>query len=161
MMKSKKEEAFIQVVSKYKEGLYREAYSILMNKEDAEDAISSAVLKAYTHLSDIHDMKNTKAWLFRIVINECKDMLRQRSKLKYSDVPITEVAIEDTDATQDLYEFVSQLEPQFKEVILLFYYEGFKIREIAQILDIPEGTVKSRLARAKEYLKVFIQKENL
>lgn len=159
MKKSKYDKVFVEVITNNKEGLYREAYSFLLNKEDAEDAVSNAILKAYSNLSELQNIGKMRAWLFRILINECKDMLKKQSRIKYSDMPITELESEETRETGDLYEMVCGLESQFKEITLLFYFENFKVKEIAEILNIPEGTVKSRLARAREQLRELIKKK--
>ena len=157
MKNSKQDKMFVEVVTNNKEGFYREAYSYLLNKEDAEDAVSNAILKAYSKLSERQNLSKMRAWIYLILINECKDMIRKKSKLKYSDVPITELVMEEVNDKTDLYELVCSLESQFKEITLLFYFENFRIKEIAEILDIPEGTVKSRLARSRKQLKEMIK----
>lgn len=161
MKENKYDKIFVEVITNNKEGLYREAYSFLLNKEDAEDAVSSAILKAYSNLSKLQNIGKMRAWLFRILINECKDMWKKQRGIKYSDVPIAELESVETSETGDLYEMVCELESQFKETALLYYFENFKIKEIAEILNIPEGTVKSRLARARIQLKELIKRKGI
>lgn len=159
---SKKEQkridCFVNVVEEHKTALFRLAFSIVLNKEDAEDAVSDAILKAYSHLEDLKNIKKMKAWLFQILVNESKNCLKKRQKIEFSDVFVDRAPQEAE--TSDLFEFVCQLEERFREVIILYYFEGFRVKEIAKILEINEGTVKSRLSRARLKLKQYIETNN-
>lgn len=161
-MKKYEVELFLDMIRDNKAAFFRASYSFLLNKEDAEDAVSNAVLKAYTHLSDLRSTRKMKAWFYGILVNECKDMLRKQKQISYVSYETEEVDIEKTGPNEempDLYRYICQSEPVFREVIILFYFAGFNGKEIARMLDVPEGTVKSRLSRAKKKLKNFIEKE--
>ena len=166
MKKSGHETKFIALVKENQSGLYREAYSYLHNKEDAEDAVSNMIVKAYSNLERLEDCRKMRSWLYRILVNECKDMLRKRSRVQFADTAEMEFLKEETTFSQeaggepDLYECICRLEAPFREVTFLFYYEEFKVKEIAMILGIAEGTVKSRLARARQQLKKMIGRKD-
>lgn len=149
---------FIKTVSDNKTAMYRLAYSFVLSKHDAEDVVSEAVLKAYSHLDELRKMNKMKAWLFRIIVNESKICLKKRSRIELVD-DVSEFEEEGgyEEETYDLLEFVYRLDDNYKEVIMLYYFEEFRVREIANILSISEGTVKSRLSRARVKLKRFLE----
>ena len=72
-----------------KTGLYREAYSYLQNAADAEDAVSNTILKAYEKIETLKDIRKMKAWLYRILVNECKDMIKKRNKWSYVEMSVS------------------------------------------------------------------------
>ena len=167
MKKNGRETKFIALVKENQGGLYREAYSYLHNKEDAEDAVSNMIVKAYSNLERLEDVRKMRSWLYRILVNECKDMLRKRSRVQFADATEMESVQSETSFSQetgtdepDLYECICRLEDPFREVTLLFYYEEFKVKEIATILGVAEGTVKSRLARDRQQLKEMIDRKD-
>lgn len=151
---------FIETVDANKTAMFRLAYSIVLNKEDAEDVVSESILKAYSHLYELRNTKKMKAWLFQILVNESKTCLRKRKRIELvDDFSKFENRISETNngTSSDLLEYVYQLEDIYKEIIILYYFEQFRIREIAKILNLSEGTVKSRLFRARSELKKFLE----
>lgn len=152
---------FIETVDQNRTAMFRLAYSIVLNKEDAEDVVSESILKAYSHLAELKDAKKIKAWLFQIIANESKTCLRKRKRIELTEDPSLFSAKEDTTETPyGLLDCVYQLGESFREVILLYYFEEFRVKEIARILAISEGTVKSRLSRAREALKEALEQNN-
>ena len=147
-----RQECFLFMVKEHSGAFYRYAYSILLNRQDAEDAVSETVLKAFEHLQDLRHLHKMKSWMFRILANTCNTLLSQR--LHVSAVPQTGTGnTADPETCMDLRNCIYQMEPEFREVVMLYYFEDLKTKEIARILDIPEGTVKSRLSRARDRLK--------
>lgn len=152
---------FIDTIKEQKVPMFRLAFSIVMNREDAEDVVSETVYKAYSHLSELRNPKRIKSWIFQILVNESKTCIKKRSRLEL--VEDTSLFLEEDgnkESSYDLLEFVYQLGDNFKEVIILYYFEEFRVKEIAKILNISEGTVKSRLSRARVELKRFIENSN-
>lgn len=149
---------FVKTIKENKTAMFRLAYSIVRNREDAEDVVSETVLKAYSHLAELRNSRKMKSWLFQILVNESKSYLKKRNRMDLVEDPslFTEKA-ETKDPSYDLLEFVYQLDDIFKEVVILFYFEDFNVKEIANILCISEGTVKSRLSRARLKLKRFLE----
>lgn len=138
-------------VRKYANHVYRLAISILKNKEEAEDVFQEVFIKFYYKAPKFLEEEHEKAWILRVTINTCKDKLRSawfRKKEELAeDIPYV---TPEEDAT---YYEVMKLPEKYRVVIYLFYYEGYKITEISQILNTKESTVKSQLDRARDLLK--------
>lgn len=149
---------FIKTVSDNKTAMYRLAFSFVLSKQDAEDVVSEAVLKAYSHLDELRNIRKMKSWLFQIIVNESKICLKKRNRMELvDDVSEFEEGNGYEENPYDLLEFVYQLDDNYKEVIMLYYFEEFRVKEIANILNISQGTVKSRLSRARVKLKRFLE----
>ena len=131
--------------------MFRIAFAILRNRTDCEDAAQNAILKAYRRLDTLSDRKLFRAWLIRILKNECFDLLkRRRPQLALSDAdPGYEMEVPDL----DLNRAFDTLSAEERLTVALFYYEGYKTSEIAKLTDVTEGTVRSRLSRARAALK--------
>lgn len=151
-----RQECFLYVLKEHSGAFYRYAYSVLLSRQDAEDAVSETVLKAFEHLQDLKHLYKMKSWMFRILANTCSTLLQNR--LSVSPQPENETAtVRDLESSMDLHNCIYQMEPEFREVVVLYYFEDLKTKEIARILDIPEGTVKSRLSRARDRLKQLLK----
>lgn len=153
------------------DALYTFAYHLTYNEEDANDLVQETYLKAYRFIDRYHENTNAKAWLFKILknifINQYRKKSKQPTRVDYEEV-INYHDEEDTSYSsyQDLREEMFQhmmgdevtnaintLPVDFRVVILLCDIEGFTYDEIAKIIDIPIGTVRSRLHRARNMLK--------
>lgn len=149
---------FVKTIGENKTAMFRLAYSMVLNREDAEDIVSETIVKAYSHLEELKNIRKMKAWTFQILVNESKAYLKKRNRIDLiEDISIFEGREEDEKENYDLLEFVCQLEDIYKEVVILYYFEEFRVKEIADILSISEGTVKSRLSRARVKLKSFLE----
>lgn len=151
-------EQFCAQVSEYKFNMFRLAKSILHHDTDAEDAVSEAILKAYANLPALRKMESFKGWIMKILVNESYKISNQRKKVYYLD----QIEMPDEVKTPDhkeLWQVVEGLEEEFRIVTILFYYEDMTIKEISKILDLPIGTVKSRLNRARGKLKEILTEE--
>lgn len=148
-------ETFIELIQEYTPNLYRLALGILHNKEDAEDAVAEAVLKAYEKMHTLKDAGKFRPWIMRIAANEAKRIYAKRKKSTPVGNP-EEYMPEFQDGRHELWELVSGLEGAYREVVILYFYEQFSVKEIGGILHIPEGTVKSRLHRAKQRLRELL-----
>lgn len=150
------EEAFVRLITAHKQSLYKIARSCCRNETDAEDAVAQTVLDCWERLNTLKKPARFKAWLTAILVNNCNDILRNRSRF----VVMEEMPEERTeDSHGDLYfeELMESLSERYRPVMQLYYGEGFKIREIAAILDIPAGTVSARLKRGREQLKAAVR----
>lgn len=132
--------------------MYRLALSILGNESDAEDAVSSAVIKAYERREQLKKLSSFKPWILTITANEAKKIYSGRNR-ETSLEELGDVFAGKEDEYHELWDVVSGLDEIYREVVVLFYYEQFSIKEIGKVLNIPVGTVKSRLSRAKEELR--------
>lgn len=139
-----------------KQSLYKVAKSYLRSEEDIADAMQDTVLTCYEKLDSLKEPKYFHTWLIRILINKCKDIIRA-GRREY----LMEVCPEQEEVCMALKncefdELMNQLEDKYRIILLLYYSEGFKIREIAEILELEENTVKTRLVRGrKQFEKVY------
>ena len=144
-------EKFTDLVLESEKTLYRVSMSMLKNESDCEDAVQTAILKAYEKLSDLKHEEFFKTWLVRILINVCNRQLRFRSR----HTELTEdLPASDNDMSNEVRDAVEKLPRKFRQVIVLYYIEEFSVKEIKQILKIPEGTVKSRLSKGRDLLRI-------
>jgi RNA polymerase sigma-70 factor (ECF subfamily) len=129
--------------------------TILDSDDDIGDAMQETVLKAYKSLKGLKNLYSFKPWLIKIMVNECNNILRSKKKIVFLDKIFhkEESYVDDYNFDkQPVLMAVKKLEPKFREPILLYYYEDLTVKEISKCLDISEGTVKSRLSRARNKL---------
>ena len=131
--------------------LYRVTCAILHEHADREDAVQSAIEKAWQKRHMLRDEERLRPWLIRIVINECYALLRRQKR----EVPIETIpdAPAPEGANPDLYRFFAGLPDTLRLTMVLHYVEGYEVKEIARIQRIPVNTVKSRLMRGRERMK--------
>ena len=148
---------FSREIEKLGPTLFRVAFAILRNRTDCEDAAQNAVLKAYRTLGSLKQRSYFKTWLISILKNECFDMLkRRRPTLDVAEQALSyEMAVPDLDLNQAF----DALSPEERLTITLYYYEGYDTREIAQLTEVSEGTVRSRLSRARASLRSQLQEK--
>jgi RNA polymerase sigma-70 factor (ECF subfamily) len=151
---------FCERVKQYQKQLYAVAYAILNNKADTEDAVCSAIGKAYEHLDQLKSSRKFKPWMTTITKNEALQILRKRMELPGNEQ--VEAMLEPVQDNHDeLWDVVQNLKEEYRLVIVLFYYNELSLRDIAKTLDIPVGTVKSRLNRGRELLKEILEKQEV
>ncbi len=146
------------IIRRYHSSMFRLAFSYLKNREDAEDIVQEAFLRLYTSNIIFPAEENIKAWLIRVTINLCKDLLR--SQKRRSSESINDIPIEDSKESE-LLDCIRRLKPEYSAIIYLFYYEGYSVKEIANIQGISASAVTTRLARARKQLKKMLTKEGL
>ena len=151
MNKARTDAWFAREIEAAAPAMFRISFAILRNRTDCEDAAQNAVLKAYSRLGTLSDKKLFRTWLIRILKNECFDLLRrQRPQIALDERdPGYEMEVPDL----DLNRAFDTLSADERLAITLFYYEGYKTSEIAAMTDVSEGTVRSRLSRARAALK--------
>ena len=142
---------FSQRVLAMEDRLYRVSCGLLKNPQDRLDAAQEAVIRAWERIGSLRNPDFFETWLTRILLNVCYDMLRGRRNI----VPLEELAEQPAPegTNRELYEAIQKLDRELRIAVVLHYMEGYKQREIAEILDIPIGTVKTRLLRAKKQLR--------
>lgn len=157
--------------------LYNFAFRLTLDQENANDLVQETLLKAYRFINSYAPETNAKAWLFRILkntfINEFRKQSREPHKVDYSDVEFRYSADDSDDLLEvspnlkhetqndrvgdEIAKALNGLEVDFRVVIVLCDLEGFSYEEMAKILDIPIGTVRSRLHRARGLLRIQLQ----
>jgi len=150
------EEFTVQIMD-MKKTLYHVSCGILRSEADREDAVQECICKAWEKRDSLKSAGAFRAWVTRILINECYDICRRGSKIVLLDEMPEAVAPESGD--RELRDAVMGLDEIYRMPILLFYVEGFSIREISRILQIPEGTVKSRLFAGRGKLREVLGEE--
>ena len=131
--------------------LYRVTCAMLREHADREDAVQSAIEKAWRKRGLLRQDSRFQAWVVRILVNECYTILR-RQKRETPVESFPEIPAPDT-ADPDLYRFFTSLSDTLRLTMVLRYVEGYEVEEIARIQRIPVGTVKSRLLRGREKMK--------
>ncbi len=147
-----------RLMNEYGNDVLRMAYLYLKDRHLAEDAFQEVFIRIYHKWDSFRYESNEKTWVIRITINVCKDMLKSNWLKKVifydlEDIHNSSNNVEEEINKKELFNQVLMLPDKYKEVILLYYYQGFSIAEIADILDTTTGTVGSLLSRARALLK--------
>ncbi len=142
---------------------YRLAYSYVQHADDAYDIVQNGAYKALRNAHTLRNPEYAKTWIYRIMLNEIYSYLREKKQASYEQ--IKEDYGHDVESAEDVYEnfdlqrALDALPPQEKMIILLKYFEGFKLEEIAEIMDENISTVKSRLYRCMKKLRIKLEEE--
>jgi len=153
--------AFQELIEEEKAKLYRTAYLYVKDENDALEIVQETVYKAYITIKNVKEEKHFSTWLTRILINNALDFLKKKSRLIPTDSLINFSRIREVqhEENMDLLHAIDQLEPRYKTVVILRYYNDYTIRQIAETLKCPEGTVKTNLHRALSRLKIELREE--
>ena len=142
--------AFTELMQLYMTDMYRVALAILMNDEDAADAIQDTILVCWEKINTLRQIQYFKTWMTRILINKCYKIRKSTEKLGELEEHEEPSACDEYNL--ELKEAMALLDEKYRIVMTLFYSEGYHIDEIAKILHIPKSTVQTRLYRAREKL---------
>ncbi|ANF97432.1 sigma-70 family RNA polymerase sigma factor [Paenibacillus bovis] len=153
------QQAFTKLIHRLDMNLYRLARSILRNDEDCADAIQETIVKAYLSLAQLRQPKAFKSWIYRILINECYATLRRQERVVSTGEEISIADVHNYYERVDLLEVVDQLDQELRAAVILYYFEDIAVRDIAKLLAISPGTVKSRLYRARAILAAKLELE--
>ena len=148
------------LVHRWQRRLYAYARRLLGHEDKAWDACQDAWLGIVNGLGKLDDPSAFAAWAYRIVTNKCKNRLSQEARDRWLNLELAANtdAIGRTKDPLELREAIGLLPRDMQAVLALRYFEGFAVNEIAGILGIPEGTIKSRLSRARAELKKILEK---
>ncbi len=148
-------EAFIWLCRQIESEMYGMARSILNRDEDCADVMQEATLKAYQAIRSLRHPEFFKTWMLRILINECRQHLRRQKNIVEANAVETQLESHTTSAEYEkieLREAVEGLDDPLRTVVLLHYFQDMPIRQVAEVLNISETAVKSRLFRARKSL---------
>ena len=138
--------------------VYRIAYRYVKNSIDSDDVFSEVFLAYFKKERTFESEEHRKAWLIRVTINCAKDLLAQRAQLQQlHEETLPDQTARDADTYMDLHNAIEQLRPEYQEVIKLYYLDDLSVKEIAQILNKNENTIKIRLFRARDTLKSVLE----
>lgn len=157
-------EAFALLVKRYKETLFRYAYGMLSDRMEAEDVAQEALIKAYYSLPNLGNIYAFSSWLSRIVSHLCYDRIHKRKRTTIAAGELIEThgsnhVMEQTELHLAIHEAMKQLSPEHREAIVLRDVQGYSYEEIAGMLQIPLGTVKSRISAARLLLRKEMNRE--
>ena len=150
------------IIMENMQSMYRVAFSILKTEDEISDAISNTTVIVFEKISTLQNDEFFKTWLIRILINECYKICKQNKKIIYlENLNQENLTYSDKYVDFEIRKIIKSLDNDLHEIVMLYYFEDFSVKEISKILKIPEGTVKSRLSRARDKLSKLLIKENL
>jgi RNA polymerase sigma-70 factor, ECF subfamily len=168
--------AFAEIVEIYKDKVYQICFRMLGNRHEAEDIAQEAFLRAYVNISSFNQERKFSTWLYRIATNLCIDRIRKKKPDYYLDTEIPgtdgldmysqiaasgktpEAEVEGMELQEAVQKEISALPEKYRSVIILKYLEDLSLNEISEILDMPLGTVKTRIHRGREALRKQLRK---
>ena len=163
MVVKKLDRDFIEIFNEMKDDIYRLVYSYMKNTYDTDDIIQNVFIKLYNQFHLLNDDEHIKRWLIRVSINECKShfLSSWRKKIipldnKFDDEFMTQETLY---GDNDILQAVLTLPKKYRIVVHLYYYEDYKIAEIAEVLKIKETTIQTQLQRAREKLKNILKED--
>ncbi len=146
---------FDAVVKRWGDMLFRISMTMLAHSYDAEDAVQETFFRYIAKASFFQDDEHEKAWLIRVCMNICRDILRRRAHTKYINLDdLRGYGIRDEDIF--VFDELMSLPVIYREVVLMHYIEGYRINDIAEILQISPSAVKKRLQYARGKLRGLI-----
>ncbi|MCX7774306.1 MAG: sigma-70 family RNA polymerase sigma factor [Clostridia bacterium] len=152
-------DAVSQAVDKYSDMIYRICLMYLKNKADVEDVFQEVFLKFMLQKEPFESEEHEKAWLCRVAFNKCKDLCKSFWRSRVSSIEEMEIPDETPDE-RELLRTVSALPDKYKQVIYLYYYEGYAVPQISSLIKKNENTVYTLLRRAKTLLKDRLEEES-
>lgn len=154
------QQAFIELIELHKQSMYKIAWSYLHNDEDVADAIQETILNCYEKIEKLKTAGYFTTWLTRILMNNCNDILQKKKRELPEEILPEQGVICREFQNYEFEELIRSMDEKYRLVLLLYYGEGFKIREIAQILDMDENTVKTRLTRGRrQFERLYVSSE--
>lgn len=144
----------------YGNSLFRLSLVMLRNESDAEDAIQDTMIRYLQKAPNFQNADHEKAWLFKVCTNICHDMLRYRKRHPQVDID-TQYHLTEKETDASLLDALMELPEKFKLVLILYYVEGYRIHEIAEIIERSPSAVKMRLQKGRKLLENTYRKEYL
>ncbi|MEC0094376.1 RNA polymerase sigma factor [Paenibacillus macquariensis] len=161
-MKNDLQAIIADYVTENQEKIYRLAYHYVQNQADALDIMQDAIMKAISKQETIENPAYIKTWFYRIVVNTALDLLRKQKK----EVVVAEDILAGLDRgevdrykDEDLFNSLDKLPQKYRSVVILKYFENLKLDEIAQVLNENISTVKTRLYKALQLLRIELSEE--
>ena len=163
-------DAFCALIGKYENKIYNIAYKFMQNSFDAQDAAQDAIIKMYGSIRKFSFQSAFSTWMYRVVANTCLDALRRRKPSvpmeEYTDLAVSregnpDEQAENSELGRGIRMAVQELSEKYRMVLVLKDMEGLKYEEVAEILSITPGTVKSRLFRAREKLRKVLEEKQI
>ncbi len=153
-------EAFVQLIKQYENVLYRVASKYLNHNEDVADAMQDTIMTAFENLTKLKKPEYFNTWICKILINKCNSLLKKNNRTVHMvDIENFQEKNDPALLKLELEDELSSLNADYRTAIELYYIVGMNIKEIGELLKEPEGTIKSRLSRAKAILRINHDKQ--
>ena len=161
LAQNREEEAFYQLIEPLQGQLYRIAYVYVQNEDDAVDILQQSMIRAYESIKQLKEQHYFTTWMTRIVINCSKTYIAKRKRVEIIE-PAELDLLEGTSAANieeelDLWQALCSLEDKYKTVLILRFYQDYSVRQIAAILECPEGTIKTHIRRGLHALRIQLK----
>lgn len=159
-------QAFCRVIENVERKLYIIARSRLTNTEDIKDAMQDAIMYAYINIKKLKEVEKFNAWIVKILINSCNKIYNQKkiNILSYSEFDENKFKYEsdfiDLENNMNFFNIIDFLDVQEKTLITMYYLDEYTTKEISEILDINESTLRSKLSSIRNKIKIHLGKEN-
>lgn len=158
-VRSGNEEAFARLLQHYTPYVYRTAFAFLHDEHESEDIAQEIFFKVYRSIRELQDIWAFNAWFKRIITNSCLDRMRKRRPTPVPDAELDQIMEKNAqkwDQHLEMQEAIKQLIPEYREALILREWQGYDYQEIATLLSIPLGTVKSRIHGARVQLRKIL-----
>lgn len=148
-----------QIFERQHRRVYRIAMMMLQNSADAEDAVQNVFLKYVEKGQEFRDEEHENAWFITVTRNYCKDQIKStwHRRVDFGEIP--EQAAPGQEQEDNLLPYIMKLKDKYREVIYLYYYEEYSVKEMAKILGRGESTLQTQLSAARGKLKKMLEKE--
>ena len=147
------EQQFSPLAERYMDTVFRVAYSYLRSPADADDVTQDVLIQLYKEDKAFESDAHVKNWLIHVTVNRCKNVLRAPWHKAEDIADYENTLVFEQPQYRELFDAVMSLDRRYRLPVLLYYYEGYRQREIAALLGVPEETVRTRLSRARDKLK--------
>ncbi|MDO5345126.1 MAG: sigma-70 family RNA polymerase sigma factor [Lachnospiraceae bacterium] len=154
-----KKEQLGKLIIESEDTMYHVAKTLLRNDADCSDAIQESIVRAFSSIHTLRSDAYARSWLIRILINECYSIMRKEKKLVSLEDYHQEDRGKEDENYSDLYRAISRLPEAMRLPVVLYYIEGYSIKEVALLLEVTESAVKNRLIRARKRLKADLEPE--
>ena len=150
---------FNAYAAKYMDTVFRLAFSWLKSPADADDVTQNVLLSLYRTDYQFESDEHVRNWPMKVTVNECRKVWRRPFRSHENIDDYAETLAFENPSYRDLFEAIMQLDRDKRTVIVLYYIEGYSIKEIAEILNVPAATIGTRLARARAKLAQYLKEE--
>ena len=150
------DEQFTPLAERYMDTVFRVAYSYLRCRDDADDVTQDVLIQLYRQDKAFESDAHVKNWLIRVTVNRCKNVLRAPWHKAEDIADYENTLVFEQPQYRELFDAVMALDKRYRVPVLLYYYEGYSQKEIAEMLAVPEETVRTRLFRARGKLKTSL-----
>lgn len=151
-------EDFEAFLTRHETAIYRTALAVTGNESDAKDVVQEVFLRAYTKAPEFESPEHETAWLTRVTVNLCRSVLRSPWRKRTQSLTDSYPAARPEQRV--LLEYILRLPAKYRIAIHLFYYDGYSVKEIAELTGQKESSVRSILTRARQRLKAILTEES-